>query len=426
MNTTRTNLSQSRVELSVLVTAEEMLSYSQQAATRLSEKSTIEGFRPGKAPYETIKARLGEMAILEEASRIAISKTIDKALKESVSEDWVGQPEITINKLAPDNDFEYKALITLLPLVQLGEYKNLGIKSEAIVVSDEEVEKVVTHLRDTRAKEIAVERPAEKGDKVILDISMSLDNVPLEGGQGKDVAAVLGSEYVVAGFDDHVIGAAKLDTRSFQLHYPNDYHQKQLAGKNVSFEVKVKDIFSRELPEINEEFAAGFGLKTPQELRTNIKESLEHEKKHEAAHKQEREILKTIVSKAKIDEISDNLIEGELDMMMRELEQNVTSSGGVLADYLTSINKTPGAMREELRPQALDRVQASLVLRAIINEEKIVVSAEDIDKEIEGLKKRYGQDPQILETLNSPAYRRQAEAVLLNRVVLEKLASWNT
>jgi len=426
MKTSRNNLSSSKIELSVIVSTEEMLEYSKQAALKLSEKTTIEGFRPGKAPYETVKTRLGEMAILDEASHIAISKTIDKALKESVTEDWVGQPQITIVKLAPENDFEYKALITLLPELTLGEYKNLGIKRDKIEVKDDEIEKVINHLRETRVKEVLAIRSAEKGDKVILDINLSIDNVPLENGQGKDVAVILGNEYIVPGFDEKIVGAKKDDKLSFVLHYPKEHYQKQLADKKVSFEVLVKDVFSRELPEVNDDFVAGFGLKTPEELKKNIKESLEHEKKHEAEHKLEQEVLKAVIKNCKINEIADSLIEGELDMMMDELKHNVEASGGRFADYLASINKTIEALRQELRERALERVQASLVLRSLIKEEKISVEAKAIDNELDNLKKQYSHDPKSLEVLNLPAYRKQIEMVLLNREIIAKLISWNT
>ncbi len=426
MNCTRTDLSASRIELSVTVSAEEMLRFAKLAATRLSEQTKIEGFRPGKAPYETVRARMGDMAIYDEASRVAVSKTIDEALTKNISEDWVGQPEITISKLAPDNDFEYKILVTLLPKVVLGEYKNLGIVKEELKISDDEIAKVIDHLSESRIKETSVERPAQLGDKLISDIFLSLDNVPLEGGQGKDVAIVLGKEYIVPGFDDHVVGIEKGQERNFELHYPADHSHKQLAGKKVMFKVKAKDIFERVLPEINDGFALDFGVKSMEELKKNIRHSVEHEKKHEIENKYERAIIEAAVAKAQISEVPDALVESEARTMLQELEQNVISSGGVFSDYLTSINKTPGAMLEEFKPQALDRVKASLVLRSIVKEEKISVADEDISKELEMLKKRYAQDAKAMESITSPAYRRHIEAVLLNRAVITKLVSLNT
>lgn len=426
MTVTRNDIAASRIELIVTVSADEMRSFAEKAAARLSEQTTIEGFRPGKAPFEMVKKKVGDMAILDEASRIAVSKTIDQALKEKVSEDWVGQPEITIIKIAPDNDFEYKIMLTLLPSTTLGEYKDFGFKKELAEVSEEEITKVVDHLRETRVIETAAERESQDGDKMILDINMSLDNVPLENGQGKDLALVLGKEYVVPGFDEKVKGMKKDDERNFELMYPVDYHQKQLAGKKVSFKVKAKEVFARTLPELDEGFALGFGLKSVDELKKNIKHSLEHEKKHEADFKLEGRILEKIVSNAQFGEIPDMLVSSEVNTMLAELEQNVQNSGGVFADYLSSINKTSEQLGEEFKAQALQRVKTSLALRAIVAAEKISVDDEEIKKEIEALKKRYGHDPKAIETIESAAYRRHIESMLLNRAAITKLISWNS
>ncbi len=426
MTVTRNDIAASRVELIVTVSADEMRAFAEKAAARLSEQTTIEGFRPGKAPFEMVKKKVGDMAILDEASRIAVSKTIDQALKEKVTEDWVGQPEITIIKIAPDNDFEYKIMLTLLPSTTLGAYKEFGFTKEIAEVTEEDIAKVVNHLRETRVVETAAERESADGDKMILDINMSLDNVPLENGQGKDLALVLGKEYVVPGFDEKVTGMKKDDERSFELMYPVDYHQKQLAGKKVSFKVKTKEVFARSLPELDEGFALGFGLKDIDELKKNIKQSLEHEKKHEADFKLEGRILEKIVSNAQFGEISDMLVSNEVNTMLAELEQNVQNSGGVFADYLSSINKTSEQLGEEFKPQALQRVKTSLVLRAIVAAEHISVNEEEIKKEIEALKKRYGHDPKAIETIESAAYRRHIESMLLNRTAITKLISWNS
>lgn len=425
MQVTKNNLSASRVELSITVSADDMIRFAQQAAIKLSEKSTIEGFRPGKAPYDVIKNRFGEMAIIEEASHIAISKTIDAALKEQVNEEWLGQPEITIVKLAPNNDFEYKALITLLPEVKLGDYKDLKIKKEVIKVTDEEVNKVVEHLQESHVKEAAVNRGVQETDKVIVDIKMFLDKVPVEGGQGKDIAVIMGKDYVVPGFDKNLLGANTGDERSFTLHYPADHHQKNLADKKVDFVVSIKEIFSRELPEVTDEFVLAFGLKNKEELLHNIKHSLEDEKKHEAEHKLEREILEKIVKNATIAEIPEILISNETETMLHELEYNVNNSGAKFADYLMSIHKTPEELKKEFLPQAEERVKVSLVLRAIIKAENISVEDAEIDKQVADLKKHYANDEKAMEALNSLYYRRHLESSWLNRQAITKLVSWN-
>ncbi len=425
MNITRNNLSSNRIELLVVVSAEEMYEFGKKAVTRISEQTNIEGFRPGKASYEAVKAKVGEMAIVEEASRLAVAKTLDKALSDHVTEDWVGQPEITVVKLAPSNDFEYKAIITLVPEVTLGDYKDLGVKAEEATVTDEEVEKVVKHLQESRVKEVLVERAAKIGDKVSADISMTLDNVPLEGGQTKSAAIVLGHEYLVPGFDEKLTGIVKGEERAFQIHYPATYGQKMLADKKVDFKVKAIDVFERELPELNDEFADGFGLKKIDELRENIKKNLIDEKKAEAAHKHEHALLQKIVANSQIGEIPEALIQNETQTMLQELERNIAAQGAQLTQYLMSIGKTATELMSELRPQALERLKTSLALRAIIKAEKIEVSDEEVEAELAELSRRYEKDPKAKETISSPAYRRHTNALLLNRKVVAKLLEWN-
>jgi trigger factor len=426
MKVERKNISENRLELIIEVSAEEMANYSKQAAQTISENTKIEGFRPGKAPYEIVQARVGDMVILEEASRVAVSKSIDKAITDNVTEEWVGQPEITITKLAPHNPFEYKALMTLIPSVELGAYKDLNLKLETVTATDEEVEKMIEQLREVRVKEAAVDRVSAVGDKIVADVHLFLDKVPVEGGQAREVAVILGKDYFVPGFDEQVTGMKADESREFFLTYPADHHQKNLAGKKVEFTVKVKQVYSRELPEVDTEFVSAFGLKDADELKKNIIHSLEEEKKVEAANTFERLMLEKIVTNSTLGELPDSLIMQEARTMMHELEHNVARSGGKFEDYLSNIGKTTHQLVDDFRPQAIDRVKAALILREIIKAEKITVSEEDINTELEKLKKQYSQDQKAIESLSSPAYRRHLSTLLLNRQILEKLKEWNT
>lgn len=426
MKSQRNNISASRIELIVEVDAEEMKDYSIKAANKLSEQTTIEGFRPGKAPFEMVKARVGDMIILEEASRIAVRKTIDQVMREHVTEEWVGHPEITISKLAPDNPFEYRALITLLPKVELGNYKDLNISLEDVVATDEEVEKMIVQLREMRGKEVVIDRASITGDKMVVDVNLFLDKVPLEGGQAKELAIILGKDYFVPGFDERITGMKAGEQRDFFLVYPTDHHQKNLAGKKVEFTVKAKQVYNRELPEVDSEFVSAFGLKDVEELKTNIKKSIEDEKRQEAHNKFERAMVEKIISNSTISEIPDTLVNDEIHIMFHELEHNIIRSGGKFDDYLQSIGKTKAQLMEELRPQATERVKAALVLRAVIEKEGITVSDEAVAKEIETIKKQYSQRPDVVEQLNSENYKRHISNVLLNRQILEKLAIWNS
>lgn len=426
MKVTRNNISATRIELVVEVDQEAMRGYSEKAAAKISETTTIEGFRPGKASYEAVKNRVGEMVILEEASRIAVRKTIDQAITEHITEEWIGQPEITISKIAPNNPFEYRALITLLPSVELGQYKDLKLKKNEVTVSDKEVETMIEQLQEMRAREAAVDRAAESGDKVMLDANLFLDKVPLEGGQAKELTIILGKNYFVPGFDDKVMGMKTGEKREFFLVYPTDHHQKNLAGKKVEFSVTMKQAYSRELPTIDDEFVTAFGLKNVEELKTNIRKSIEEEKKQNEDQKFERTMIEAIIKNSTIAELPESLIKEEAHTMLHELEHNVTRSGGQFVDYLQSIGKSKEDLMQDMKPQAEERVQAALVLRAIIQKEGITVTEEEVSAEIEKVKQQYSQQPKIVEQLDSAAYKRHMNNVLLNRQILAQLTTWNT
>ena len=190
-----------------------------------------------------------------------------------------------------------------------------------------------------RVKEVLIERAIADKDKVLVDIEMFLDKVPVEGGQGKDAAIIVGKDYVVPGFDKKIIGAKKDDVREFELPYPENFHMKNLAGKMVDFRVKIKEVYARELPELNDEFAATFGLKKIDELKENVKKSVVEQKEKEAEQVLEKEILEKILETSRVNDLPELLIEHESHNMMHELEHTITDQGGKFEDYLASLKK---------------------------------------------------------------------------------------
>ena len=279
MNVTKKELPKSQVELTVELSFEELKPFIERGAESISKEVKIEGFRPGKVPYDVLKRKIGEMSILEEAARIAINKTIDQAIKDNVKSEPVGRPDVNITKLSPENPLEYKAVFAVLPEIKSGDYKNAKVKAQEVLIKDEDVEKVIEQLRESRAQEAIADRAIQEGDKVTADIDIFLDNVPVEGGQGKGTAVLIGKNYIIPGFDKNLVGAKKDDVKEFKLKYPEDYHMANLAGRMVEFRVKIMEVYSRELPEVNEVFAGAFGLKNAEELKSNIKKSLEEESK---------------------------------------------------------------------------------------------------------------------------------------------------
>ena len=426
MQVTKKELPKSQLELIVELSLEEFSSYIPKAVEKVSSEVKIEGFRPGKAPYEILKQKLGEMTILEEAANLAIRKTIDEAIeKNTAGQQPIGQPQVNITKLAPENPLEYKIIISLIPEIALGDYKNLKLKPEEAKVEDKEVEKALEDLRDMRAQEAVVERAIEKGDKVVVDIKLSLDKVPVENGQHKDLTVLMGKEYFVPGFDDKLQGAKKGEELKFNLPYPDNHHQKNLAGKMVEFEVKVKDVYSRTLPELNDEFASFFRLKDLKELKANIKENILHERKHNIDLKNESEMISKIIEGVKFGDLPEILLESESRNIMNELETSITRQGGKFEDYLQNLKKTREELRADLLPNAVKRVKSALVIREIAIIEKISATEEDIKNKIEEVKKQYAGNEEVLKVLDEPGYSSYLSNILTNEKVLAKLKEWN-
>lgn len=427
MRIEKKELPKAQLELTVEISVEEFKPYIEKGAEAVAREIKIEGFRPGKAPYELVKAKVGEMTILEEAARLAVSKTIDKAIEENLDgKEAVGQPQINITKLAPGNPLEYKIVLALLPEVKLGDYKS--VKMEKIVdvsASEEEIEKMIADLREMRAKEVIVDREIKDGDKVIVDIEIFLDKVPIEGGQGKGTAVVIGKNYVVPGFDKHLIGARKGEIKEFALPYPADHHMTNLAGKMVEFRVTVKEIYERQLPGLNDDFAAGFGAKKMEELKHNIKMSMEAEKKRAAEQKTEIEMLGKILDKTKFGDIPEILINHEVETMLHELEHDITARGGKFDDYLSAIKKTRDQLTLDLLPDAVKRVKSALLIREIAIAEKIEVSEKEVEERVEELLKQYKGYAKVEERIKGPGYKNYLKNILTNKKVIENLKEWN-
>lgn len=426
MKVEKKELANSQIELSVEVPSDELQPYLEKGAQKVSEQVKIEGFRPGKAPYDILKQKIGEMTILEEAAHLFVEKQVDEIIKENlIGQDPVGQPRIEITKLAPGNSMEFKVVISLLPKISLGEYKGFNIKIEPVKVAKEELEKTLRDLREMRAKEVISDQSAKLGDKVIIDVEMFLDKVPVEGGQSKDVAVILGKDYFVPGFDKKIEGGKKHDAREFSLLYPDNHHQGNLAGKMVDFKVQIKEIYDRQIPELNDEFAAIFQFKNIEELSKALEENIEHEKEHQAEHKYEAEMLEKIINNTKFGDLPEILMNNEIQVMLGELEQSLSQQGAKLEDYLNHLKKSKEQLMLDLSPSALKRVKTALAIREIAIIEKIKVSEKEIDDKIEELKVKYQNQKEIQEMIKQAHYRQYLENLLSNEKVIKSLKEWN-
>jgi len=426
MQVTKKDLEKSQAELLIELTIEEFTPYIEKGAQKISEKVKIEGFRPGKAPLDILKQKVGEMTILEEAAHLAIHKTIDDAIEKNTMERMaVGQPKVEITKLAPGNPFEYKVIVAIMPTVALGRYKDLKIKPAEAKVEKVDIEKTLKELQEMRVKETLSEEGVSDSNKVLVDIEMFMDKVPVEGGQTKDLAVIIGKNYFVGGFDKELLGAKTGEVREFSLPFPDDHHQKNLAGKMVDFKVKITAIYKRELPEVNDEFAVGFRFKDLADLEKTLSENIMADRKSQAENKTELEVLDKIVNDTKFGDLPEAMVESETHHMMHEIEDNLARQGGKMEDYLQHLGKTRNELVLDLLPNAVKRVKTALVMKEVGIVEKIEASESEIDEKLDELKAEHKDNKELDKMAKDQAYRRYLGNVLQNEKVLAKLKEWN-
>ncbi len=414
-------LEKNQIEIIVEIPLEELQPHLEHAAEHISEAIKIEGFRPGKAPYEVVKQRVGEMAMYEGAFDHLVQKTYTKAVKDAGLE-TVSHPKIEIIKLAPGNPIIYKATVALLPHVELGKYQSLKVDRKKTEVKEEEVEKGLGELAKMQTKEVLADRPVGKKDKVMVDMEMFLDKVPIEGGQAKASAVYMGEDAFIPGFTEELAGQKKGETREFTLKFPKEHYRKNLAGKPVEFRVTVKDVYELQSPALDDEFAKSLGQTSIAEVRNLIRKNMEDETNHKEDERSEGEALEKIVEQAKFDDIPDQMIEGEVEKMIAELKDRVARQGMDFEKYATDVlKKKTEDIRKGFMEQAVTRIKTALAMRALAKAEGIAAADEEVNTEIQKMIEWYQGDESASDYLNSLDGREYAANMVRNKKVLDFL-----
>ena len=410
----------SEVELTVTFDHSELEAKLQAGAQKISDLMEVKGFRKGKAPYEIVVKEVGEMKVYEHAAEILVSKSYTEILTKEKIEPLT-QPQIEFVKLAPNNEFVYKATITTIPSVEIGDISSISVKDVHIDIKPEEIEKVVNDLREYSTADVLVERPAKMDDKVEMDFDVFLDNVLIEGGQGKKYPLVLGKGQMIPGFEENVVGMNKDEEKEFKLTFPKEYQAPHLADKECVFKIKLLSVFERQLPEANDSLAKLHGAENLEDLKHKIKHSLEHEETTKQNQRLELEIIEELIKKSKFGEIPDALVNQEIDRMVSELKNNIMRQGLVFEDYLGHLKKDEASLRLDFAGQGLERVKAALLTRAIFIQKNLVVSEEELNAEVERLKTMYKDNANVLKTVSSASYKENMRNVMANSSVMRYL-----
>jgi trigger factor len=410
------------LKLTFTLTQEDVQPYLEEAAKRISQQSSIPGFRPGHAGFDIVKQRVGEMKILEEALESIIRKSFVSAILEEQL-DTVGSPKVEVLKLAPGNDIVFTTEVILMPRAKnLPELTKLSVKAQIPVVQDKEIDLALHDLQRMRTSEIraTTQEAVSQDDKVVISMNMRLEGVPVEGGQSPNHAVYLGEEYYIPGFKEQLIGLKEGEKKTFTLAFPKEHVQTMVAGKDVEFDVELKELFHLQPPTIDDAFASTLGMKDVTALREIIQKNLLSEKEHEARTKEEKEMLELVAGKTQFEDIPDLLINEEINKMVLELQRGVEAQGLEFDTYVKNLGKTLASMKLDFTPQAIMRVKVAIMLREIAREQNTQITEKEVDEELDRIAERY-EDPKAKEQVFSPQYRDYMEQILKNRRVIEYL-----
>lgn len=423
MNTEVKKLERGEVELTIEIPVADYEPFLKQAAQKISENISIKGYRKGKADFDIIKQHVGEGEIWEKALDAAVQKTFVKALDEQKLV-TVGSPKIDVVKLVPGNPVIYKATISSLPAVELADYKKIKVEDAKVEIDDKEIDKALENLQKMHAKETLVDRGAEQNDKVEINFETFLDKIPVDNGKQNKFQLVLGEGSFIPGFEEKILGMKKDEERQFELKFPKEYHQKNLADRLVSFKVKMHNVHNLELPQLTDEFAKGLGpFKTADELKSKIKENLSAEQIQRAKQELEEKIINSIIEKSKFADIPDILVNSETKKMMDELEHNIGHQGMQFDDYLTHLKKSREDLLLDFMPQAVKRVKSALVIREVGKQQNIDITDAEVEAEVEKSAAMYQGNEKAQEQLREPAYKSYLKNILASRKVIEHLKS---
>lgn len=386
-------------KLIIEASAEEFETAIEQAYQKNKGKINVQGFRKGKAPMAIIEKMYGVGVFYEEAANIIIPTAYEKAAEEC-GLDIVSRPEIDVEQIEKGKTFIFTAEVAVKPEVKLGAYKGIEVENEAVVVSEEEITTELNKVREQNSRIITVEdRPVQNGDTAVIDFEGFCDGVAFEGGKGTDHELSIGSHSFIDTFEDQLIGKNIGEEVEVNVTFPEAYQAEELAGKPALFKVTIKSIKSKELPELDDEFAQEASeFDTLDEYKADIKASIVERKEKEAKGKKEDAIVEKIIEAAEM-EIPDAMIDSTKRQMVEEFSQRLQMQGLNMEQYMQFTGMTANKFMDSMTPQALKRIQYRLVLEAVVKAEGIEVADEDIEKEYATMAETYKMEVDKIKEL---------------------------
>ena len=421
MQITTTPAPKSTIVVEVEVPAERLTRAVDDATRALSRRTRVAGFRPGKAPRPVLERVLGPGAVLDEAVDRLVQSTYRDALieKEILP---LTNADVEIVQAVEGKPLIFKATVPIRPEVQLGDYRNFNFRPEIETIDDAKVDQVVDELRDQNATLSPVEdRGAKKGDYAVIKYEGTRDGVPFEGGSTERMPLIIGEDRLIPGFEDELVGLNVGDPKGFDITFPADYGEETLAGQKAHFEVELRELREKILPDADDDFAVSMGdFQDLAHLRTEVKKRLERNALDKARHVFSDRIIEYAVANATID-LPDVLVEQEVEVMHDEFRSTLARQGISEEAYEKVSGRTHEQLHTDFRPDAEKRVRVLLVLTKIAETDGITVPDEDVEGEISRGRERYAGDQKLLRYFDSERGRNYVRSTLRRSRVVERL-----
>ena len=411
-------LEKNMAKLTIEVSAEDLDKAMEKAYQKQKSRISLPGFRKGKAPRKMIESMYGKGVFMEDAVNSLVPQEYTKALGECDLE-IVSQPEINVTQMEPGKALIFTADVAVKPEVTLGDYKGVEVPKSEITVTDEEVDAEVKKEQDKNARTVAVEdRAAANGDITTIDFEGFVDGVAFEGGKGTDYALTLGSGTFIPGFEDQLVGANTGDHVEVKVTFPEEYQAKELAGKEAVFQCDVKKIETKEVPELDDEFAKDVSeFDSLAEYKEDVKKKLTEKKEKEARTAKENAAVDKAIENAQMD-IPELMTKTECRQMMDDFSRRMQQQGLSMEQYFQFTGQSMDKMMEDMKPQALKRIQTRLVLEKVAEAENIQPSEEEITEEIQKMADAYKMEAdKIREAIGESGLEQMKKDMAVQKAV---------
>ncbi|MDF2567818.1 MAG: tig [Oscillospiraceae bacterium] len=395
--TSSNKIETNKYELIIAVDAEKFEQGIQQTFRKNVSKINVPGFRKGKAPRKMVEKLYGESMFFEDA----INALYPVALQEAVQEaglNLVDRPEVEVTEVSKENGFTFKATCITKPEVEVKDYKGIKVEKTVQTVSDEDIDAEIKKMQDRNGRIISVDdRAAQDGDNTVIDFEGFVDGVAFDGGKGENFNLTLGSGQFIPGFEEQIVGHNIGEEFDVNVSFPENYHVEELKAKPAVFKVKLHEIKSKELPELDDEFAKDVSeFDTLAELREDITKKLDEANQKSADEQVENQLIETVIANMTA-EIPEVMFESRIDDSVKDFEYRLQSQGLNLETYLQYTGMEMDSFRKTFAEQAEKQVKIRLALEKIAELENIEVSKEGLDAEYEKMAANYNMEVEKLK-----------------------------